>query len=198
MKITLTRLQISSAAAAIRRASIKRFGPLARAAVGREDLADGDYAALHAEVSRQTRIQEARAAARRMPPEFSHDLRWRLIIKQRKSALALLESEERAERKRSAAVRRAVQAVLRSAGYTLDHSGAGSNYYRRWNGAAYHTVRVSDHDVPVTAEREHNANNGGVSWAHREFINLRKFSSGPQAAAHARTFIGEVLTDDDA
>lgn len=42
-------------------------------------------------------------------------------------------------------------------------SGGSSFYYSKGD----RRLRVSDHDVPLTAEREYNASNGGFSWASK-------------------------------
>ena len=63
-------------------------------------------------------------------------------------------------------IRRSVEATyahseLRKRGFTLERNRGGSAYFQRGG----LSVRVSDHDVPMTPEREHAAANGGFTWA---------------------------------
>lgn len=54
---------------------------------------------------------------------------------------------------------------LRRWGFRREHASEASAYYLRDSDGA--RVRVSDHEVPETPEREYNAANGGFSWATR-------------------------------
>lgn len=55
----------------------------------------------------------------------------------------------------------AISTALLAAGYILDHQSDVSRYFVKDATA----IRVSDHYVPETAEREFNAANGGFSWS---------------------------------
>ena len=98
-----------------------------------------------------------------------------------------------------AAVRRAVQGALRKAGFGLDHSADGSNYYGRWNEADNfrQTIRISDHEVPWSPERQFNADNGGVSWAHADFVDVTEFASVEAALAAVKEMIHPAEEPED-
>lgn len=59
-------------------------------------------------------------------------------------------------------MRRKVFAHLRRMGFKRETVSGASAYYQR----GLLKVRVSDHEVPLTAEREHNIKQGGMSWAN--------------------------------
>jgi hypothetical protein len=73
-------------------------------------------------------------------------------------------SEAAIERNRTpeAVERRAVLAAVRAAGFRREYTSGASGYYRR-RGLV---IRVSDHEVPETAEREQSRANGGHTWAN--------------------------------
>ena len=63
-------------------------------------------------------------------------------------------------------IRRAMQAKLQRLGFTLERSDGGSNYFTRLStDNDIERIRISDHEVPITDERDHNSRNGGFSWA---------------------------------
>lgn len=77
------------------------------------------------------------------------------------------QEEENAQRRQEAKEQKVVEQRdaaakhLKSKGWKLDAETEGSQYYR--NGTRL--LRVSDHAVPATPEREFNAQHGGFSWA---------------------------------
>jgi hypothetical protein len=104
--------------------------------------------------------QEARDAA--CEPE---------VIAERLALLIALRRARRSEAARAAwqarradprtAIRQLVFHHLRGMGFKREHTSGSSAYYRR----GLLTVRVSDHEVPMTDERAYNRENGGKSWA---------------------------------
>lgn len=58
--------------------------------------------------------------------------------------------------------RRRIFSALRKLGFVREHTSGASAYYR----CGSLVVRVSDHEVPMSAEREFNLQNGGRSWAN--------------------------------
>jgi len=91
-----------------------------------------------------------------------------------KTSLRRSESARLAARLRAADPRTAIHAAIKkeliARGYRMERSDGGrggSRYYERWNSEQndWDRVRVSDHRVPETAEREYNVENGGFSWA---------------------------------
>lgn len=54
--------------------------------------------------------------------------------------------------------------ALLAAGFSLEYASDLSCHYARGPRAR---IRVSDHRVPTTAEREHNATHGGFSWTRQ-------------------------------
>ena len=113
------------------------------------------------------------------------------------AAKAEREAAEKAERAalRAAipALRRRVQRAIRRAGGTLERSKGGSNYYRLPMGK---TLRLSDHEVPMTEARRDAIANGGFSWGYSilsiELIPARGmcFRAG-RALVQALRFAGE-------
>lgn len=57
----------------------------------------------------------------------------------------------------------AAHSHLVASGYEMEHQSGGSRYYRHPDGRR---LRVADHYVPLTAERDHNVSGGGFSWAN--------------------------------
>lgn len=53
---------------------------------------------------------------------------------------------------------------LLASGWNPEHVSGGSSFYYS---KGERRLRVSDHDVPLTAEREYNAANGGFSWSSK-------------------------------
>jgi len=72
-------------------------------------------------------------------------------------------AEAREEQREEAAeqLRQVIARHLQRKGWLRDGGDGGSMYFRRGK----QVVRVSDHDVPMTAERIYNVGNGGFSWA---------------------------------
>lgn len=72
-------------------------------------------------------------------------------------------AEAREEQREEAAdqLRRAVAGHLQRKGWVREGGEGGSMYFRRGK----QVVRVSDHEVPMTAERIYNVGSGGFSWA---------------------------------
>lgn len=57
----------------------------------------------------------------------------------------------------------AAHSRLVASGYEMEHQSGGSRYYRHPDGRR---LRVADHYVPLTAERDYNVSGGGFSWAN--------------------------------
>lgn len=76
------------------------------------------------------------------------------------------EVEEAENRKKWAKDRLRIFARLRKMGFKRDTTTDGSAYYRHPCGLV---VRVSDHEVPLTEEREWNLLNGRRSWADSRY-----------------------------
>lgn len=100
------------------------------------------------------------AGRRRLLPENVSRLR-ELLDKLR--AAMRVEARQRmiANRPADHAERQRVFRELRRLGFAREHVSGRSAYYRRGS----LVVRVSDHDVPVTPEREWNSDNGGRTWS---------------------------------
>lgn len=102
-------------------------------------------------------------------------------ITRRLELLAALKRERRSAKLRAAASRRkndpevqarlALYAQLRKRGFKRERSACGSTYYHK---SPDLTVRVSDHDVPMTYVRQYNRDNGGFTWAN----NWKSFVMG--------------------
>lgn len=91
-------------------------------------------------------------------------------------------------------IRRAIQSELREAGFALQRSAGGSNYYERFGDAPdfrCEVVRVSDHHVPHSDERQWNTENGRTSWADRAFLNVQDFDTPEEARQATREFISD-------
>ncbi len=107
------------------------------------------------------------------------------------------EREHEARRELDKKIRRAIQIALRKRGFRREHtSGSGSNYYERYLGAEHdfrqQRVRISDHEVPETAERSHAAANGGFTWAtHGIIIILGDHESPEEAVDSLADWLGE-------
>ena len=181
MECSLTTIDIARAAQVIGHASRNRFGRDARAAIGRDDLTQADYVALKAETVRQDAIRVSRAAARKRV--MVHPIKWRLAAQKRLRYFG----RKREAAKKLRKVRRAIQTTLRQAGYLLEHSADGSNYY--W--ADNDVVRVSDHAVPETDERDDNTAQGRTSWAHRAFLDVRDYATAEAAVDATLAFVGK-------
>jgi hypothetical protein len=93
-------------------------------------------------------------------------------VARRLALIAEREAARRREASRRSAAARAADPVeqlrqwtfrwLRRIGLTREtRTGSGSAYYS----VGSCRVRVSDHDVPMTDERQHNVDHGGFSWA---------------------------------
>lgn len=99
----------------------------------------------------------------------------------------LSEARDRAEARRQQhelllpAIRRAAQATLRRHGFKLVRSAGGSNYYERGTNFTDNpriSIRISNHDVPMSAERSYNSANGGFSWADSgNSYNINEFDN---------------------
>ena len=76
--------------------------------------------------------------------------------------------KEREARKQEGYV--AARSELERLGYRLEHQTPGSDYYHRESDNS--RVRVSDHNVPSTGEREHNTSQGGFSWANAPYVSV--------------------------
>lgn len=100
--------------------------------------------AIHAAIHTPDRVAERAAALAQT----------RRDIMARRRAARLASSPDHAERHR-------VYRELRAMGFRRTHVSGRSAYYTR----GCLTLRVSDHAVPMTAEREHALVNGGQSWA---------------------------------
>lgn len=62
-------------------------------------------------------------------------------------------------------------ARLKKLGYELVYtSDFGSMYFERWTIDGEKRIRISNHAVPMTEEREYNYSNGGRRCANREII----------------------------
>jgi len=172
----------------------KHFGRRARETAGRDDLTQADYQALHAEADRQEQVRIARKALR---PRSRDPLADGALGLQRRldyqRTTAKIDARQ-AETKLRAAIRRAIQSELRRACYTLERSDGGSNYYTKWddNTNQQVTVRLSDHAVPLTPEREYNESLGQCSWAHRDYLDVSDYESVKAARTAAREFVGEA------
>ena len=137
-------------------------------------LPDATWAALRAEIKRQCEQQKARASNSRT---LYWPVEWRLEHYQE----AKRQQSTKARYDMAKKVRRAIQKTLRTNGFRLEYTKGGSNYYTKFEDTGRHTVRVSDHDVPLTPERAYNANNGGFSWADAEYLNPYHYFSEEQA-----------------
>lgn len=102
-------------------------------------------------------------------------------------AEARLRKAEAAGESHEKMIRRACQAELRRAGYKLEHSDGISNYYQNLD--TMRTIRLSDHEVPMTDARRHAADNGQTTWAEADFIDVRKYETKPEAVAAVQSMI---------
>lgn len=99
------------------------------------------------------------------------------------------QAEQRAEFDR---LMEEAQAMLRAAGFTCERrarASSASSYYTHPDGRR---VRLSDHDVPMTDEREHNRGVHGQPWIDCVLgsTNLRGvFRANPKALAELREII---------
>lgn len=98
----------------------------------------------------QARLQARLDQIRREAEQPETLEQWRA----RREAERAREAELRRERRR-------VFARLRAMGFRRERTSGPSAYYRRGG----LVVRVSDHEVPMTAERSHNRESGGRTWA---------------------------------
>jgi hypothetical protein len=86
-------------------------------------------------------------------------------------------------------IRRALQATLRKLGFQLEHSGGGSNYYTKWvegndfTKAGWRTIRLSNHAVPETDERDYNRENGKRDWSHVWYADVMAYDTPAEAVA---------------
>lgn len=89
----------------------------------------------------------------------------------RDAEIKRLRQEEKAAKtpaqKEAESARRRIFTALRKLGFKREHTSGASAYYSHIRAGL--TVRISDHDVPMTAEREHNLAHGGRSWANSRF-----------------------------
>lgn len=76
-----------------------------------------------------------------------------------------LAEQAQARRARQDKLRARVFYHLRKMGFVREHTSGRSAYYRTRLAVIDLRVRVSDHDVPLTCEREFNRNAGGFTWA---------------------------------
>lgn len=121
----------------------------------------------HGDTSKLIRDSAAAAAAFGDDHNFSV---WGAARHAEKVALIQRQREWEAKLEAAAAVKRAavtaerpkVFAALRRLGFKREHTSGVSAYYRK----GVMMVRVSDHEVPLTAERDYNLQNGGRSWAN--------------------------------
>ena len=84
------------------------------------------------------------------------------------------------------------QEILRKAGFKSERraqGGSESRYYTRGN----LRVRLSDHEVPMTAEREHNRGLRGSPWT--EFIFADEIRSGKKARPQGIEELRDWLKD---
>jgi len=119
-------------------------------------LPDATWVALRAEIKRQCDLQKVRASN-------SHTLNWHIQWRLEHHKKAKRQQATKARYDMAKKVRRAIQKTLRTSGFRLEHTKGGSNYYTKFENTGKYTVRVSDHDVPLTPERAYNVNNGGFS-----------------------------------
>ena len=93
------------------------------------------------------------------------------------------EVEERAARAEIARLVSAAQSALRSAGFRSERraqGGSESRYYSKGD----IRVRLSDHEVPLTAEREHNRSLRGGRSPWVEFVFAERDRAGYMRANH--------------
>ena len=158
----------------------------ARAIIGCE-LEDADYAALRAAVTAQAAVAATRRERRTGgDPLVGRDIGRKLaaICSRRRFAA------EVARREMRSAVRRTIQGQMRRAGFRLARSSGGSNYYERITDAGEtQAVRISDHEVPLTAERQFNSDTGGHTWAGADYLDVGDFETPEAARAAARSFV---------
>jgi len=91
--------------------------------------------------------------------------------------------------------KRILQSELRKRGYRREHTSEfGSSYYKRWNEARnrYETVRIANHVLPQTPERDYNDELHGHSKYKAEFVLDRIMSD-----AALREWAKEVLDGDE-
>ena len=84
------------------------------------------------------------------------------------------------------------QEILRKAGFKSERrsqGGSESRYYTRGN----LRVRLSDHEVPMTAEREHNRSLRGSPWT--EFIFANEIRNGKKARPQGIEELRDWLKD---
>ena len=109
------------------------------------------------EARAQYRLQTARAANRPAPRTAPSRIQWRLAARQRVRAADA--AEQRRDLIRSDLLRAA--RVARQLGYSVrasrDRDGRVSSYYVRESVSGRRQLRISDHDVPWTLEREERA-----------------------------------------
>jgi len=124
----------------------------------------------------RTRLQAAAnedAHARACTPE--NIVRRLALIAERKTAVAAARRRATAARKArdpDEQTRRWLYRLLRKIGFSRDcRTPSGSAYYT----AGEVRVRIADHDVPMTPERQYTVDNGGWSWAtHGWTLDIRQ------------------------
>lgn len=138
-----------------------------------------DQATINLIGSRRNRIKTVRyqrAHNRPASPMVSASIRWQAIKRDRQwQAERAIERAKEEAREQEAAERSAelkreranVLARLRKMGFKRECTSGRSAYYYVFCGDfSTMKVRVSDHYVPLTAERSYNLENGGRSWAN--------------------------------
>jgi len=94
--------------------------------------------------------------------EMRTTMRYGTLEERQKRAAA---QEEQREQKMRNLFEVANNALI-TLGYTIEATSGASVYYAKGESR----VRVSDHEVPMTEEREHNAANGGFTWAGKGIV----------------------------
>lgn len=146
------------------------------------------------EVVRQRSLRSARTRARGKEPLMSAVAlhKKRRCQEKQEARERLAEEAERGARGRAGAVRRAAQARLRHHGYTLQRSCDGSNYYVDYASQRQHIIRVSDHDVPLTCDRQDARDDGAFTWAGEPFVNVLNIETVEEARQVVDRLVGEA------
>lgn len=97
---------------------------------------------------------------------------------EREQACRAAEAREEQREEAAEQLRQAVAGHLQRKGWVREGGEGGSMYFRRGK----QVVRVSDHDVPMTAERIYNVSSGGFSWADTSRSLVIKPGSKPMQA----------------
>jgi hypothetical protein len=153
----------------------KHLRPYLTTGYGEADLA-ATIAAIRQEHARQEIIRAARRAARetapgsqRLPGSGWARRQWLDILMLRRlqraeDARLAAEAAEQAHKTALDRQRRRIAARLRKLGFRLDRrqqGGSGSTYYA----LGLLAVRISDHEVPMTEDRQCARENGKHTWA---------------------------------